>query len=578
MFRNSFHLSNRHTDTPLGSLAHPALLWGVVNFSQQRTSPVWPVSELPQLGQPGSRSAELHFEHPDNSRPLTYDEMRRFVALRWVGTMGALLMGLGALGAGAFPVINNPYRSFPGGTFMARMLSTSSMITFLGVGFLVLAWTLMAPFVIARKQRAEQARVNMSMLQRTFVAWVVPIAASTPMFTQDIYSYLAQGSIVAHGMDPYAGGPVDLLGPDADIARSVPFIWAHSPSPYGPVALGLASLISRITGDSIVGGVFAHRVLAVLGLVACGWAVVKLARRCHVNAQAALWLGVLNPLCLLHLIGGIHNESILLGLLLVGLEFGLRGVDQLGLHTGRAWALIGLGSFCISCAGLVKITGFIALGFLGMALARQLHVRGWNPWVAIVVSAGSQLLGLIVTTVVISQITGINLGWVTGQGGAATIRSWMSISTDIGVIAGGIGMLLSLGDHTDAMLVVTRAAGVLLAGAFMVRMLFATWQGRIHPVGALGVSTFVLVILFPVVHPWYMLWAIVPLAAWANRPLFRIAVIGYSVLFSFFVLPRGLALPPVTILSIYVGAASLFAVCLLIGWWVYQRQATRGLN
>ncbi|MDU0477747.1 polyprenol phosphomannose-dependent alpha 1,6 mannosyltransferase MptB [Staphylococcus chromogenes] len=547
-----------------------------MNFHTKRDrppkSPSWPVSELPRVGYPGSRSAELHLEHPDNSRALNYVEQQRFVILRWMGTVGALLMGLGALGAGAFPVVNNPYRDFPLGTLMARMLTTSSIVTLLGVGFLVLAWVLMGPFVTSRVPKQSQARVSMTMLRRTYLAWVVPIALTAPMFTQDIYSYLAQGSIVARGLDPYSGGPVDLLGPEADIARSVPFIWAHSPSPYGPVALGLASAISRITQDSIVLGVFAHRFLAVLGLSASAWAIVKLARRCHVNPQAAMWLGVLNPLCLLHLIGGIHNESVLLGLLLIGMEIGLRGVDRLNTSATRAWLLILSGSALITCAGLVKVTGFIALGFVGMAIARHLIQRGRSPFASLVVAGLSQLAALIITTATITWISGIPLGWVTGQGGAATIRSWMSITTDIGVISGWLGMLLDLGDHTEHMLSVTRATGVVLAAAFMVRMLYATGKGYIHPVGGLGMSTFVLVLLFPVLHPWYMLWAILPLAAWANRPLFRMAVVGYSALFSFFVLPRGLALPAVTIVSIYVGAAIIFVGLLAALWWMFAKR------
>lgn len=540
-------------------------------LSAPAREPRWPVSELPRVGSPGSRSAELHLEHPDNSRELSASENSSFAVLRWLGTTGALLMGVGALGAGAFPVVANPYRNFPLGTLMARMLTSSSIITFLGVGCIVLAWVLMAPFVTSRVPRASQARVSMSMLVRTYVAWVAPIALTAPMFTQDIYSYLAQGSIVARGLDPYSGGPIDLLGPEAENARSVPFIWAHSPSPYGPVALGLASLISKLTDDSIVGGVFAHRLLAVAGLTASAWAIAKLARRCHVNPQAALWLGVLNPLSLLHLIGGIHNESILLGFLLIGMEVALRGVDWLGTRPGLGWLLIVLGSASITCAGLVKITGFIALGFVGMAMARRLHQHGRGHVTALVVGGVAETTALVVTTAIVSWISGIGLGWITGQGGAATIRSWMSITTDIGVIWGALGMLLDLGDHTEKMLVVTRAAGVVLAGVFMVRMLYATYRGFIHAVGALGMATFMLVVLFPVLHPWYMLWAILPLAAWANRPLFRMAVVAYSALFSFFVLPRGLALPPITILSIYVGAALIFTVLLVVGAWLSPR-------
>ena len=544
-------------------------------------------SSLPRLGSAGSRSALLHLdpgpaaEHP-GGRTLGIRDLNRFQLLRWIGTIGALFIGLGALGAGALPVLGNPYSSYPGGAFMARMLQTSSVMVLVGVGLLVLAWVLMAPFVGAT-QRSGPA-VTASLIKRTFAAWVLPLLFTAPLFTQDIYSYLAQGSIVARGMDPYSAGPVDLLGPEDPLARSVPFIWSHSPSPYGPVALGIASAISRITADSITLGVVAHRLVSLLGLIAAGWAISRLARRCRVNPVTALWLGMLNPLTILHLIGGIHNESILLGLMLVGLEVGLRGVDKLGGRNGQpvdaagGAGLVVLSALLIGGAGLVKVTGFLALGFVGMNLARHFLRVGRGPVVSVALAVVIQVALLLATVALITAVTGIGLGWVTGQGGAASIRSWLSMTTNIGVGAGALGMLLGLGDHTETMLLITRGVGVLIAVGFLVRLLFATYRGTIHPVGGLGVATFVLVILFPVVHPWYMLWAILPLAAWANRHIFRISVVVYSAFFSFTVLPRGLALPPSTVASIYVGAALVFAVVVTLGWWLMRRGTVRGLH
>lgn len=558
---------------------------------------------LPRIGTAGSRSATLHVEgeglplgstlldvasgagsiqDPEHSvKDSDNSHIRQFATLRLLGTMGTLMIAFGALGAGALPVVNNPYVDFPGGNFMGRMLQTSSMVVLIGVGFLVLAWVLMAPLVGIAFNRVSSRTsvVSLSMLRRTFAAWVAPIMLTAPLFTQDIYSYLAQGSSVAHGLDPYSAGPLELLGPDNHLARSVPFIWAQSPSPYGPVALGIASSISILTNDSIVAGVFAHRFMSLLGVIAAGWAVTMLARRCRVSEQASFYLGVLNPLLILHLIGGIHNESILLGFMLVGLEFGLRGADRIrtGLW-GPALAFVAFSGLLISCAGLVKVTGFLALGFVGMAIARELYARGHKHIMSIGSAVLIQVLMLVSTIILISLITGIGLGWITGQGGAATIRSWMSITTDVGVVFGFISMNLGLGDHTDAMLTITRGAGVALAAAFMVRMLFATYRGHIHAVGGLGVATFVMVILFPVVHPWYMLWAIVPLASWANRLFFQLGVVAYTTAFSFFVLPRGLALPPGTIFSIYFGAALGFSVLVLVGWWRLRSRTTFGLH
>ncbi|MDO4685768.1 MAG: polyprenol phosphomannose-dependent alpha 1,6 mannosyltransferase MptB [Corynebacterium sp.] len=551
------------------------------------------VAELPRLGTAGSRSASLHEgQAPQDveltrsrvitmasgmdllpvSRKdsLTFAEISRFAALRWLGTIGSLMLGLGALGAGALPVIDNPYTEFPGGSIMGRMLQTSSVVVLVGVGFFVVAWVLMAPFVGIGSSKS----VSVSMLRRTFIAWTAPLLFTAPLFTQDIYSYLAQGSIATQGMDPYSAGPIDLLGPNNVLARSVPYIWSHSPSPYGPVALGLAAAVSWLTQDSIVWGVLAHRALSIMGLIAVGWSLVKLARRCDVNVQAALWLGLLNPLTLLHLVGGIHNEAIMLGFIMVGLEFGLRAVDWISIlgYSRRATLYLVSSGVCISCAGLVKVTGFLALGFIGMALARGLHYRRWPRIRALATSVAIQAAVLVSTVAVVTMVTGIGLGWITGQGGAAKIRSWMSITTDIGVASGALGMYLGLGDHTDAILLVTRGIGMLVAGSFLLRMLFATFRGTIHPVGGLGVATLVLVILFPVVHPWYVLWAIVPLAAWANRQLFRTPAIVYCSFMSFFVLPRGLALQPGTVFSIYLASLLCFIAALAVLWLFLRRR------
>lgn len=555
--------------------------------------------ELPRMGFPGSRSAQLHEDDPaalsgglHEAHRRTIAQLRTLFALRWIGTTGALLIALGGVGAGALPVVGNPYESFPFGSLMARMLQSASALVFIGVALMVLAWVAMAPLVgapLCRRsadgptapERFSHAPhvVTQSQMWRTWLGWVLPFLATAPLFTQDIYSYLANGSIVLQGLDPYSAGPVELLGAADDLARSVPFIWANSPSPYGPVALGLAAAVSWLTGNSIAWGVLLHRVLSLVGIVAAGWAITRLAARCRVTPEAALWLGILNPLTILHLVGGIHNEAVMLGLALVGVELGLRAVDDSPAQRWHPWALCAASGVLISCAGMVKVTGFIGLGFVGMALARRfMQKRVWSALRAVLTAGFIQLAVLAVSIVLVTVITGIDIGWIFGQGGAATIRSWLSTTTSIGVGAGFLGMLLGLGDHTEAILSVTRAVGVLIAVAFMGRMLFATLRGAIHPVGGLGVSTFVLVVFFPVVQPWYILWAVLPLAAWANRRFFRMAVVIYSSVMSFIVLPRGLGLPPGTVLAIYLAALGTFAVVAVVGWVALHRTGVRVLN
>ena len=268
----------------------------------------------------------------------------------------------------------------------------------------------------------------------------------------------------------------------------------------------------------------------------------------------------------------------MLGFVLVGFELGLRGVDLLRIiSSGQAWGYLALSAICITCGGLVKVTGFIGLGFIGMAITRVLAQRQRKAS-GLGVAIAFQSIMLLLTTATVSLITGISLGWVTGQGGAASIRSWLSVSTDVGVVSGFLGMLLGLGDHIDAILIVTRGIGVAIAVAFLFRLLWGTLRGAIHPAGGLGVATLVLVVFFPVVHPWYPLWAIYPLAAWANRFFFRAGVAVYSAVFSFLVLPRGLGLQAKTVFTIYGVAACCFVAFFAVAFLWYRRSGASRLN
>src|SRR5699024_12870351 len=84
--------------------------------------------ELPRVGTAGSRSALLHGEDKSQSdlSSQSLADSRKIFILRWIGTVGALLIGLGGLGAGALPVVGNPYAELPFGQLMGRMLVSSS--------------------------------------------------------------------------------------------------------------------------------------------------------------------------------------------------------------------------------------------------------------------------------------------------------------------------------------------------------------------------------------------------------------------------------------------------------------------
>ncbi|MCP1387102.1 polyprenol phosphomannose-dependent alpha 1,6 mannosyltransferase MptB [Corynebacterium sp. TA-R-1] len=489
---------------------------------------------------------------------------------RVAGTVGTVLIAVGSLGGGAMPVSSHPWPQ-PWG------MVHGSAIALAGVAVLVTAWAWLFQLV-GTGRRAAEHRVSTRDMAATFLWWAAPLLLASPLFSQDIYSYLAHGSCVRIGLDPYWGGPVDLLGRLNPLARNVPPIWAHSPSPYGPVALGIAAAISAVTQDAVFPAILLHRAVSVLGVLAAGWASMHLARRFGVGGASALWLGLCNPLTLLHLIGGIHNEAILLGFLMVGLEVHCRGLERLRAGTG-GWWLLAASAVLISCAGLVKVTGFIGLGFTGMALARELAARRGiedadrlprlRDVGSVAGAAVFQALILAATTVAASVGTGIGLGWMTVQGGAAEIRSWLSVTTEIGVIIGTVGDWFGF-EITDTAVHISRIVGIAIALMCMALLLWRTYTGRIRAAGGLGVATLILVILFPVVQPWYPLWAILPLAAWTTEPWARMGIAAYSAFLSFLVLPPGTGMIASAVITVYLSALAGF-LALAAVWWFSWR-------
>src|SRR5690606_35484897 len=160
---------------------------------------------------------------------------------------------------------------------------------------------------------------------------------------------------------------------------------------------------------------------------------------------------------------------------------------------------------------------------------RSSDLRKWGASFRSVVAAAAVLgLGAAVVIAAVSWGSGLGLGWTQTLGTATEVRSWMSIPTLLGMGTGLGGVLLGLGDHTTAVLSITRPIDELVAAFVTVRLLLAVLTRRILPVGALRVSLGAIVLLFPVVQPWYLLWAVILLAAWATRPAFRLPTIAFS--------------------------------------------------
>ncbi|MDQ2637555.1 MAG: polyprenol phosphomannose-dependent alpha 1,6 mannosyltransferase MptB, partial [Actinomycetota bacterium] len=268
-----------------------------------------------------SSIARWHADERPVGSPLNHAEVIALRRTRVFGATGTVLMAIGALGVGARPVVQDP-------TFGVRLLNLPSRIqtvsltmTTTGAVIMALAWLMLGRFVLGDR------RMSRSQLDRTLLLWVLPLLIAPPMYSRDVYSYLAQSAIATKGLDPYRVGPATGLGLDHVFTLSVPTMWRETPAPYGPLFVWLGEGISAITGENIVAAVLCHRLVVLLGVALIMWATPRLARRCGVAEVSALWLGAANPLLIMHLVAGIHNEALMLGLMLAGTEFALRGVD-----------------------------------------------------------------------------------------------------------------------------------------------------------------------------------------------------------------------------------------------------------
>ncbi|OBH48947.1 polyprenol phosphomannose-dependent alpha 1,6 mannosyltransferase MptB [Mycobacterium sp. E2479] len=480
-----------------------------------------------------SSIASLHGDEQAVGSPLNDTELTALRRTRLFGATGTVVMAIGALGAGARPVVQDP-------TFGVRLLNLPSRIqtvsltmTTTGAVMMALAWLMLGRFALGSR------RMSRGELDRTLLLWVLPLLIAPPMYSKDVYSYLAQSQISLEGLDPYRVGPASGLGLSHIFTLSVPTLWRETPAPYGPLFLWIGRGISAITGENIVAAVLCHRLVELLGVGLIVWATPRLARRCGVAEVSALWLGAANPLLIMHLVAGVHNEALMLGLMLAGAEFALRGVDAPRLlpaswkRLGPDWEPLGMlvaGAVLIVLSSQVKLPSLLALGFVTMALA---HRCGGTLRALLLTGGGMAALSLVVMALV-GWASGLGFGWIYTLGTANVVRSWMSPPTLLALGTGQVGILLGLGDHTTAVLGLTRAIGVLIITVMVAWLLLAVFRGRLHPIGGLGVALGITVLLFPVVQPWYLLWAIIPLAAWATRTGFRVAAIIISLVVGIF--------------------------------------------
>ncbi len=374
----------------------------------------------------------------------------------------------------------------PAGTSSETKYIVSVVLVYGGLLLLMRVWLRLAE--VMKLHRGA----SMKSLWWMLLLWAGPMIVAPPLFSRDVFSYAAQGEMTSHHLSPYILGPYSLGS--SPYVNPVDPLWQNTPAPYGPLFLYLDGTMAKITHHNQLATVVGLRLLETFAVALIGYGVIMLARELGRDPGEAFVLSALNPLVLLTLIGGAHNDAIMAGLLVVGIA--------LAVKRRPVWALV----FC-SCAAAIKAPAAIGLAYVAWTWLgpRATLKQRLRPIVSAGLVAGA-VLG------VSTWLAGFGFGWVKNLLSNGTVRSWAAPATAIGLAAGRAVQAMGLHSiSVTSVLTVTRFLGLMIAIALAIWLL---WHcERRGWVRSLGISLLVFVALGPVVQPWYFAWGLVLLAA-----------------------------------------------------------------
>lgn len=425
------------------------------------------------------------------------------------GFVGSLILAVGALGVGWLPLTGGLLDVWGSeslrGTTAGLLLSRA--FVFVGVALLLQAWLILGHDLLAGRDDPHSVRgVEPRNLVIVLIAWVAPLVLAPPLFSRDVYSYFAQGRVLASGQDPYETGVAVVDGWFED---GVDPMWAETPTPYGPFWLLFARGVANFAPDQPALGALAFRLAALLGLALLVIYLPRLAEAHGIGAAPALWLGVLNPLVVMHVVAGAHNDALMIGLVVMGFALALERHPALGV-------------VAIALAAAVKPIALLALPFAGLIWAGRADGRvdgrpgltaGWAGRIR------AWILALVLTVAVFavaSLLAGVGPGWIAALSTPGEVRTWLSPATAIGMLLGMATTATGLTVDDALVVTISRTIGT-VAALGIVAWLVLRPQGR-SPVRGAALAFLAVVVLGPVIQPWYLLWFLPLFAATGLTP------------------------------------------------------------
>ncbi|MFC8530609.1 alpha-(1-_6)-mannopyranosyltransferase A [Nocardia sp. NPDC057227] len=425
-----------------------------------------------------------------------------------LGLAGAVLITFGGFGAGSVrkrdPLLEAAHLSW---LRFGHGYALSTILIWIGVLLMITGWVRLGRATLGTG--GVRSTVTLNELRAIVGIWIFPLLFAVPMFSRDAYSYLAQGALLRDGFDPYQVGPVANPGVLLD---NVSPVWTTTTAPYGPIFLLLGRAITMLTGENVVAGTIALRLVMLPGLALMMWAVPYLTKHLGGKPTVALWLAVLNPLVLIHLIGGVHNEMLMVGLLCAAIALVLERHHVAGIVV-------------VAIGVAIKATAGVALPFL--VWIWMIHERERraaqraagddsesaelpHPTLMFAKIAGLGLGVFAVVFVAASALAGVGIGWLTALSGSKKIINWLSLPT---VMAHALTWVspLRIGQVLD----ITRLLCMLALLAVLVWTWWRFKDSEREAVAGIMIAFVAIVILSPAALPWYYSWPLALAAGFA---------------------------------------------------------------
>ena len=395
-----------------------------------------------------------------------------------------------------------PFVPHPGHAFF----SAASFIV--GMTLLSLAWIRLGALAV---DHSQTTRRRLCIVLAAAALWTAPILASPPLLSNDVYSYAAQGELASRGVDPTVVGPNALGG--GPFMRAADPIWWNNPAPYGPAWNKIAETVVVATDHDAALSVWALRAVVLLAVIIAAFALYDLTRA-H-NPALALTMGIVNPVVLVHLVGGIHNDAVMIALMMIALAC-----------ARRSWFLASVVFMTLATA--VKLPAAAGLVYLGW------HTPYARAQAQRFVAAAATLFVGLISSVVLSFAWGMSLGWVSALKGTGKVMSTFAPTTMLGLSLSDAFSAVGIEVDPDHAVALSRIVGLLGAGLIAMWLLRRSERSTMER--ALGLSMAMAVLFGPVLWPWYAAMAFTVLAA-SDLTRARPACVVWTVALALFVFP-----------------------------------------